>query len=448
MSRVFRFLLPNKISSQIALIVVGSLIGLHVILTAIFLLRSLDQHQDRSLSHPGQIEMLVTLLDAAAPEDRNRLAEVISAQYPDIALKLDQSEAFDWTTQSATQDLHWFGRRLGSEFHVVFDQRAGSASGEPRYVHVRLRDGTVVTTKILQPPGWRVFDPIVMTVFLMAVLIVLLGLWAAQAVTAPLRSFAKAAESFSPEDVITPLPERGPIEVRAAARALNQLRERVKTLLDDRTHMLVAVGHDLRTPITRLRLSSEFVCDQKLRDQILRDLDQMRAMVESILVFLREGRSSKNAVSVDIAATVQTVCDEFVDTGHDVHLGATADVAVMAQPDELRRAITNVVDNAVRYAGAATVSAVSTETGVAVVVEDDGPGIPDERKMAMLQPFIRGEPARSMDDASGFGLGLSIAKAIVTALGGTLTLHDGKPHGLAVRIELPAAAEQPVRRNN
>jgi signal transduction histidine kinase len=215
------------------------------------------------------------------------------------------------------------------------------------------------------------------------------------------------------------------------------MRERIKGLVEDRTRMLAAVGHDLRTPITRLRLASEFVGDQQLRHQMLRDLDQMNQMVESILIFLREGRSSKDAVSVDLGAALQTVCDEFADAGNDVRLAAGEHAAVRAQPDELRRALSNVIDNAVRYAGRVMVSLAPTPGGVVIMVEDEGPGIPNDRKAAMLQPFVRGEPARHMDGKTGFGLGLSIASAIISAHGGNLTLHDREPRGLAVRIMLP-----------
>jgi signal transduction histidine kinase len=440
MKRVLRFLMPDRISSQIALIIIGSLVAVHVILTTIFLLHSFERHQDHPHSNPGAIEALVVLLDAAAPQERRRLAGSMATAFPDLSLRLERSRSFDWSTLPAPpEDLNRFVRHLGPGFQVMPDREAGVAAGRPPRIAVRLRDGDVVSAQFPPLSHWRLFDPILVTIFLIALIMIFLGLWAARAVTAPLRSFATAAESFVPDGVITPLPQRGPREVRAAARALNHLRARVKTLLEDRTRMLIAVGHDLRTPITRLRLTSEFVGDASLRQQMLRDLDQMKVMVESILVFMREGRSGRTPVAVDIAAAVQTVCDEFADTGHDVRLVAIANIAVLARPDELHRAITNVVDNAVRYAGAATVRTEPVAGGVAIVVEDAGPGIPDDRKEAMLQPFVRGSAARSMDDASGFGLGLSIASAIVKGAGGSLTLHDRESGGLMVRMELPDA---------
>jgi signal transduction histidine kinase len=431
---VLRNLLPNRISGQIAILIIVAIASVHVILTAAFLLRATDGRREPP-GHPGQIEMVATLLDATAPAERDRVFAAMASNYPDLAFKLDRSKAEGWAKRAGPHEPGGFGRNLGPGLQVGRDPDGG----EQHRVAVRLRDGDVVTARMPDPPrGWRLFGPVVITVLSIAIITIMLGVWAARAITAPLRAFAKAAESFSPEAQITPLPERGPEEVRSATRALNAMRERIKGLVEDRTRMLAAVGHDLRTPITRLRLASEFVGDLPLRHQMLRDLDQMNRMVESILIFLREGRSSNNAISVDAAATLQTVCDEFADAGHDVRLAASEHAAVKAQPDELRRALTNVIDNAVRYAGRAIVSLAQTPDGVVIAVEDEGPGIPDARKAAMLQPFVRGEPARHMDGTTGFGLGLSIASAIIAAHGGTLTLHDCQPHGLAVRIGLPA----------
>jgi signal transduction histidine kinase len=431
--RVLRGLKPNRISGQIAILIIASIASVHVILTAMFLLRA---REDRPPSHPGQIEMVATLLDVTAAADRERVFAAIANDYPDLALRLDRQKAGDWTTRAPQPDLGRFGRNLPPGLIVRRDPDGGEGGHR---IAVRLRDGDVVTARIPEPPrGGRLFNPIVITVLSIAIITIMLGVWAARAVTAPLRSFARAAESFSPEAQISPLPERGPEEVRVATRALNAMRARIKGLVEDRTHMLAAVGHDLRTPITRLRLASEFVGDAQLRQQMLRDLEQMNTMVESILIFLREGRSSRDAVSVEVGAILQTVCDEFADAGHDVRLTLSAHTAVKAQPDELRRVIANVVDNAVRYAGSAIVSLARAPQRVVITVEDEGPGIPDRAKSAMLQPFVRGEASRHMDGGTGFGLGLSIASAIVTAHGGTLSLHDRDTHGLTVRIALPA----------
>jgi signal transduction histidine kinase len=276
-----------------------------------------------------------------------------------------------------------------------------------------------------------------MTLLFAVISVGLLGLWAARALTAPLSSFATAAEGFSLNVAAAPLPERGPEEIRSVAKALNRMRERITALIDDRTRMLTAISHDLRTPITRMRLRCEFIEDDLDRSRMLRDLDQMRSMLESVLSFLRNDRNLESMTLVDIATTLQLVGDQFADMGHEVAYDGPEHALATVRPDDLHRSVTNLVENAVRFGAKVTIRLrVSPETAV-IEVEDDGPGISDARKGVMLEPFVRGDDARNMDEAAGFGLGLSIAHAIVLAHGGELSLHDRRPHGLIVRIQMP-----------
>jgi signal transduction histidine kinase len=267
--------------------------------------------------------------------------------------------------------------------------------------------------------------------------VTLLSLWAARALTAPLSSFAKAAEDFSLNGAAAPLHERGPEEIRSVARALNRMRERITTLIDDRTKMLAAISHDLRTPITRMRLRAEFIEDEAHRSRMLRDLEQMRSMLEAVLSFLRNDRKLESMTLVDIASTLQLVTDQFADMGHKVAYDGPEHAMATVRPDDLHRSVTNLVENAVRYGAEATIRLRVSPDTATIEVEDDGPGISDTRKEVMLEPFVRGDDARNMDEAAGFGLGLSIARTIATAHHGALSLNDRQPHGLIVRIQLP-----------
>jgi signal transduction histidine kinase len=286
-----------------------------------------------------------------------------------------------------------------------------------------------------QPPFWG--GPWMMTLLFAVISVTLLGLWAARALTAPLSSFAKAAESFSLNGAAAPLPERGPEEIRSVAKALNRMRERITALIDDRTRMLAAISHDLRTPITRMRLRSEFIEDDVHRSRMLRDLDQMRSMLESVLSFLRNDRKLESMTLVDIATTLQLVTDQFADMGRKVAYDGPEHALATVRPDDLHRSITNLMENAVRFGAEAAIRLRMSPDTVTIDIEDDGPGISDARKDVMLEPFVRGDDARNMDEAAGFGLGLSIAHAIVLAHGGELSLNDRQPHGLMVRIQLP-----------
>jgi signal transduction histidine kinase len=233
------------------------------------------------------------------------------------------------------------------------------------------------------------------------------------------------------------LPERGPEEIRSVAKALNRMRERITTLIDDRTKMLAAISHDLRTPITRMRLRSEFIEDDAHRSRMLGDLDQMRSMLESVLSFLRNDRKLESMTLVDVATTLQLITDQFADMGHKVAYDGPEHAMATVRPDDLHRSVTNLVENAVRFGAEATIGLRVSPDTVTIEVEDDGPGISDARKEIMLEPFVRGDDARNMDETAGFGLGLSIARSIVLAHGGELSLNDRQPHGLIVRIELP-----------
>ena len=186
-----------------------------------------------------------------------------------------------------------------------------------------------------------------------------------------------------------------------------------------------------------MRLRSEFIEDETHRSRMLSDLDQMRSMLESVLSFLRNDRELESMTLADVASTLQLITDQFADIGRKVTYDGPAHAMATVRPDDLHRSVTNLVENAVRFGAEAVIRLRIAGDQLTIDVEDDGPGISDAQKQNMLEPFVRGDDARNMDEATGFGLGLSIANAIVLAHGGTLSLHDREPHGLIVRIQLP-----------
>jgi len=323
----------------------------------------------------------------------------------------------------------------GGAFAGLVEIIPGSSNED--WVLFHLPDGEVLEAMIGSPK----LPPFIgglwaSTLLFLFVSITLLGVWAGRALSSPLSAFARAAESFSLGRSSAPLPETGPEEIRAAAKALNRMRDRITVLMNDRTRMLAAISHDLRTPITRLRLRSEYVEDETRRAETLRDLDQMQSMLESVLSLFRSGSAGRPTL-VDAAALLQMICEQFSDFGHAVTYEGSDRFTLVMRPEEISRAVTNLVENAVRFGTVVTVRLAVSSDQATIEVSDDGPGIPDERKPAMLEPFVRGEEARTMDETSGFGLGLSIAQAVVHAHGGTLSLHDNDPHGLLARIVIP-----------
>jgi signal transduction histidine kinase len=433
--KLLGFLSLKRISGQIAALVAVSIIAIHLIITATFLIHRPDQ-PDLSIDRGhGQLAAALQLLGAAPATERPRLFADIARTFPQLNLESLASGPVPAATQSDGIDLRILHRRLGSSYRIF-----PIARGEDnRKIGIALPDGTMVSATIQteqwQRPFWG--GPWMMTLLFAVISFTLLGLWAARALTAPLSSFAKAAESFSLNGAAAPLPERGPEEIRSVAKALNRMRERITTLIDDRTKMLAAISHDLRTPITRMRLRSEFIEDDAHRSRMLGDLDQMRSMLESVLSFLRNDRKLESMTLVDVATTLQLITDQFADMGHKVAYDGPEHAMATVRPDDLHRSVTNLVENAVRFGAEATIRLKVSSDTVTIEVEDDGPGISDARKEVMLEPFVRGDDARNMDEAAGFGLGLSIARSIVLAHGGELTLNDRQPHGLIVRIELP-----------
>ena len=319
----------------------------------------------------------------------------------------------------------------------------------PDRAGIRLADDTMLTAHVTPPRSPPLLGgPWMLTLLFVVVSVSLLGLWAARALGAPLSAFVRAAEDFSLNTAAAPLPEAGPDEIRSVAKALNRMRERITALMKDRTRTLAAISHDLRTPITRLRMRLEFIDDAMLRAHMLRDLDQMRSMLESVLSFLRNDHAREPMTLVDLSPLLHLICDEFSDLGHKISYDGPKQATITARPDDLYRAITNLVENAVRFGAVVAITLDVSGSQVVIEVDDDGPGIDDARKNMVLEPFVRGDEARNMDEATGFGLGLSIAQSIIAAHGGALSLHDHQPRGLTARIVLPRQLSSDVERQS
>jgi len=428
----FGFFHLKGIGGQIAALVLASTVALHLVVTTAFLI----SRPDRSDAPPDgahQLTDAALLLGAAEAGERPRLLADLARAFPKLGIEM-LSPGTATVEESDNQPLRGMRRHLGRGYKAV--QLA--SRGPQSRIAVELPDGIMIAGHVDGGPRpWFWGAPWLMALMTAFICVTVLGLWAARALAAPLSSFAKAAENFSLDGGAEPLPERGPEEIRSVARAFNRMHERIARLMSDRTRMLAAISHDLRTPITRLRLRAEFIEDEGHRKRMLIDLDQMRAMLESVLSLLRNDRKVEAATLVDIASTLQLIADQFGDMGHVVRYDGPASATAAARPDDLHRGVTNLVENAVRFGAEVTIRLDVSDGRLVIDVEDDGPGISDARKQEVLEPFVRGDDARTMDESTGFGLGLSIARAIALAHGGELSLHDRAPHGLIVRMQLP-----------
>ncbi|MDE2391144.1 MAG: ATP-binding protein, partial [Rhodospirillales bacterium] len=257
----------------------------------------------------------------------------------------------------------------------------------------------------------------------------------------PVKTLAAAAELFG-RDVVNakPLPEVGPSEIVTAARAFNTMAARIRRFVEDRTFLLTAIGHDLRTPITRLKLRAEYMEDDEQRAKMLADLDEMEAMVSATLAFGKDITTTEPLARLDLASLLRTIVDETADM--EPERAAATDyqgpqhLPINARPLALKRALSNLITNAVKYGDAARVTLHAPAKGVVRIdIDDEGPGIPPEEMERVFEPFRRLETSRNRE-TGGSGLGLSIARNIVRAHGGDIVLTN-QEKGLRVTVTLP-----------
>ncbi len=276
---------------------------------------------------------------------------------------------------------------------------------------------------------------LIISVFFLFVVTTALSVWAIRRIIGPMQRLSRAVDRLGATGAPAHLPEEGALEIRLAARSINAMQDRIAAALHDRTRMLAAIGHDLRTPITRLRLRTELEPDSEWRTKTLRDLDLMQSMVDAALSFLRGDAAAEPEELVDLPALLQSLCDEAREAGFDVTLAPPqASPCLPCRPVSLSRAITNLVENACRYGTRARVHLGADADTIFIDVTDDGPGIPDNKKTQVTLPFARLDPARAV--GHGFGLGLAIVDAIAKAHGGRLVLLDAPGGGLCARLAL------------
>jgi signal transduction histidine kinase len=261
-------------------------------------------------------------------------------------------------------------------------------------------------------------------------------LWIGRRISRPLNSLADAARSFRPGDEAAALAETGPGDVREVTAAFNALRLRVTAMLDEKDRMLGAIGHDLRTPLAAVRVRFESVDDDPDRARMADIIDEMNRTLDDILSLARLGRPSEPPVDVDLTALVDAVVEDFRDLGKDVTFEDGARLPIRLRPALMRRAVRNLIENAVKYGSSAAVRIDAEAERVRIVVADQGPGIPADRLADVFDPFTRLETSRNRE-TGGIGLGLALARAIVDDAGGRITLENRPEGGLDAIIELP-----------
>ncbi len=303
-------------------------------------------------------------------------------------------------------------------------------------VAVQLKDGEWLSFTTALPQGapsvsWQ----FIVSMALMGIIVLAVSIWAVRRVTAPLGLLSAAADRLGRDVAAAPLVETGSIEMQNAARAFNRMQERLRRLIESRTQMLAALSHDLRTPLTLLRLRAEEVADAGERDKMLSTIGEMDEMIGSTLTFARDEVRGEPRRRVDVAALLTSLVDDLADAGLPVTMAPATPLIHECQPGALKRAISNVLDNAVKYGKRAHAAIASAGNAIEITIDDEGPGIPEAELPKVVQPFYRVEDSRSRD-TGGTGLGLAIAHSIVQAQDGELTLANRPGGGLRASIKL------------
>lgn len=469
-------LLPQSLFGRLLLFLAGGLIVTQLASVGILL-----QDREQALYHTigghvaQRIGAIVNLLDSLEKTERPRWAGALDL--PPTRLTLD----LPWQTELAPDERYHttlfralLRRQLGSDriFQLEIDDELpppppprdrprwlnsdrtepppGRADRPPRWrahamalglrnfiVQVRLRDGETATFQQVLPEeviAWPARLLLILLVLIVSVAL-LAGL-AVRALTRPLAVLAAAAAELGRDIRRPPLDEAGPLEVRHAARAFNTMQERLIRYIEDRNRILAAVSHDLKTPITRLRLRAELLDDISLKEKFLGDLDDMQRMAQASLDFLRGGEDSEPIAAVDLNALLESLQEDAEEAGQTVGIDGVAHQPLRCRPLALKRCLTNLLDNALKYGQQAELAVEDTPLRVKLMVRDRGPGIPDSELERVFEPFYRLERSRSRD-TGGTGLGLSIARNVARAHGGELRLRNRPQGGLEAVLELP-----------
>jgi signal transduction histidine kinase len=308
------------------------------------------------------------------------------------------------------------------------------------YLSVELASGRWVTaqTRLPRDPprflGWLVGQTLVLYVIVLVPLL-LVG----RRIARPLDDLTRSAEQFATTGAADPVMERGPGDVRRLTTAFNAMRARLLAMLTEKDRMLGAIGHDLRTPLASLRVRAESVEDEGERARMNETILEMSRMLDDILSLARAGRSMEPVQKVDLAALADAVVQDFVELGVQADMAETARMVVSVKPQLMKRALRNLIENAVKYGGRAHVELVRDTREVRIDVKDDGPGMPEDRMADMMEPFTRIEESRSRD-TGGAGLGLALVRAIMMEHGGELRLSNRPEGGLCAGLVLPLTA--------
>ena len=457
------FTLANSLRGRMIVILFSALFLSYALNNLVFLE---DRKRGLRLSHANVVisrtVSLIKSLEGADTKEWPNILKAVNTPFfrPSISLEslieLNQSErgslhhsfvnalgAFDrearLTFSGGRSTNREFWRKFGLEteskaaWRSLFPKRAGKRPPPPHLQYfllsTGLSDGTwlnVLTTIIRPRRPW--FSPAMVTTALMSIGILAAVTFVFARMTRSLGRLEEAADRFSRGAEVTKLSQDGPTEIRNVIKAFNTMQERLASFVLDRTRMLASISHDLRTPITAMRLRVELLDDDEAKSKISSHLDDLQTMTEAALEFSKQGSSAEPLRKIDLSSVVESVTDDFEQMGKPVSMLQTDRIVYECRPTDIKRMVQNLITNAVDYGGSAKVTLAQFAGRLDIIVDDDGPGIPEDQIEQMFKPFTRLETSRSRQ-TGGSGLGLSIARSIARGHGGDLTLVNRYPCG-------------------
>ncbi|WP_420963537.1 ATP-binding protein [Brucella sp. IR073] len=462
--------LPRTLPSWLLLILIAGLVATQTATLSIVSRDRADNNNFLELFRLSErADTLVKLLYAAPAESRQKLAANISTPSRPVSLSdipVVKSAIASDDTMAELEDvlvarMSSFGvvdvrirRDMPETEAAAFlpdpaDQGAGVveqelsdlaadfSQSERLMASIQFRDGQWVNFSTPISPVDPILTPQTLPLYgTVAALVIIMSIWAMRRLTAPYQVLEKAVERIGADVKNPPLPEIGPAEYRSAARAVNAMQERLKGYIAEREHLAAALAHDLRTPLTRARLRLEMLRNAKLRQALANDLNDIDAIVKSVIDFANYEIVEEEKEKIDFWSLIDSIADEYPQISFGPDTVHARGLICYGQPVALRRCITNLIDNAVTYGKAVTIDLFQTEQEIVLTIADRGPGIPKEKLDEVFEPFSRLEGSRNRK-TGGFGLGLTIARGIARRAGGDIVLANGPEGGLQARLILP-----------
>ena len=427
------------------------------VLVALLSVVGVDRPEIERSGLPGQIVAIVRIIENTPPTRRSGIAVAAATEVYRVEWYGAGSPVGEALRAAATKTdkKTLVAEFLGEDYQaVIFNPDIPVASipvlrgdrenyPDSYFLGVKLFDDSwIVFTAFSRTWGLDREKRRTIWVLLCVVSILLVSWLAARRLSRPIKSLAEAVRAFGSNPTALPLPETGPRELKQVVRMFNAMQAQIQKFLVHRTTMLAAISHDLRTPLTRIRLRGEFIEDEVQRARLFRDVDEMQAMVDGALAFFRDDAADEAVTDIDLPGLFRTIVNDYGDQGIHVEYLGPARATYRGRPFALKRAFTNLIQNAIKYATPPAIELVCGKDAVVVLIRDRGPGIPPRALDWVFDPYFRLDDSRNRT-TGGVGLGLTAARAIICAHGGTIELANRREGGLEARITFPCADPPP-----